>query len=572
MLESLRHERRAQLTPDVSLRGPTGHLPDRRRPRPGHLYFRPGNLRGVERRGIDCARSGGIAVKTALACAFIGLALTTSAAAQPPAQSVTAIRAGRLLNVRAGTVTPTAVVLIRDGRIVAAGADVTVPPDAKVIDLSRYTVLPGLIDAHTHLLQNYSGTLNGDDPNMVLTVATLGTVRRALLGAKMGREDLEAGITTVRDLGNSGLNGDVALRDAIEAGWVTGPRMVASTRALSAAGGQFGNLAAEAQSLIANEYAVVSNVDEARRAVRQAFYDGADVIKVIVNTGPRVLSLEEMKAIVEEAARVGRKVAAHAIGDVATRIAAEAGVASIEHAYTVPDDVLALMATKKIFLVPTDYPAESYAAFMGPSSDSAQQERRRAWAAQLAKDNASRLMRAVKAGVPIAFGSDEYYQFPEKTRGEATHQTLHAYQAAGLSPLQVLQAATVNAAELLGWQSRVGTIEPGKLADIIAVDGDPLATVDALDAVRFVMKGGVVIRRGTAVKSMRSVPEQQAERTTCTMWRQVALHTPVDRRVSSGGRRACRARCRSVGSMRASARRSRRGRRPPPPPHQAPCR
>ena len=357
-------------------------------------------------------------MKIALACAFISLALTTSPAAQPPAQSVTAIRAGRLLNVRAGTVTPTAVVLIRDGRIVAAGADVTVPPDAKVIDLSRYTVLPGLIDAHTHLLQNYSGTLNGDDPNMVLTVATLGTVRRALLGAKMGREDLEAGITTVRDLGNSGLNGDVALRDAIESGWVTGPRMVASTRALSAAGGQFGNLAAEAQSLIANEYAVVSNVDEARRAVRQAFYDGADVIKVIVNTGPRVLSLEEMKAIVEEAARVGRKVAAHAIGDVATRIAAEAGVASIEHAYTVPDDVLALMATKKIFLVPTDYPAESYAAFMGPSSDSAQQERRRAWAAQLAKDNASRLMRAVKAGVPIAFGSDEYVPIPgEDARG-----------------------------------------------------------------------------------------------------------------------------------------------------------
>lgn len=429
---------------------------------------------------------------TATAAVIVGtLALAASAAAQP----VTAIRAGRLLDVKTGAVIPKAVVLVSGGRITAVGPEVAVPADATVIDLSRYTVLPGLIDAHTHLLQNYSGTLGGDDPNMVLTVAQLGTVRRALLGVKMGREDLESGITTVRDLGNSGVNGDVALRDAINDGWVTGPRIVASTRALSAAGGQFGGLAAEVQALIANEYVVISNQDEARRAVRQAFYDGADVIKVIVNTGPRVVSLEEMKAIVEEASRVGRKVAAHAIGDTATRIAAEAGVASIEHAYTVPDDVLAMMAKKRIFLVPTDYPAEGYTAVGGSSGDSAeQQQRRAAGAAQFAKNNGGRLMRAVKAGVPIAFGSDEYYQFPGKTRGEASHQTLHAYHAAGMSPLQVIQAATINAAELLGWQSRIGAIEQGKLADIIAVEGDPLSGMDALDAVRFVMKDGVVVR------------------------------------------------------------------------------
>lgn len=430
-------------------------------------------------------------MKAAAASIVVALTLAAPAAAQP----VTAIRAGRLLDVKTGSVIEKAVVLVSGGRITAVGPEVVVPADATVIDLSRYTVLPGLIDAHTHLLQNYSGTLGGDDPNMVLTVAQLGTVRRALLGTKMGREDLESGITTVRDLGNSGVNGDVALRDAINDGWVTGPRIVASTRALSAAGGQFGGLAAEVQALIANEYVVISNQDEARRAVRQAFYDGADVIKVIVNAGPRVVSLEEMKAIVEEASRVGRKVAAHAIGDTATRIAAEAGVASIEHAYTVPDDVLAMMAKKRIFLVPTDYPAESYTAVGGSSGDSVeQQQRRAAAAAQFAKNNAARLMRAVKAGVPIAFGSDAYYQFPGKTRGEASHQTLHAYHAAGMSPLQVIQAATINAAELLGWQARIGTIEQGKLADIIAVEGDPLAGVDALDAVRFVMKDGVVVR------------------------------------------------------------------------------
>ena len=422
------------------------------------------------------------------------LLLALLLAAPVSAQQVTALRAGRLLDVKTGAVIDNAVVLVANGRITAVGRDVAVPQGATVIDLSRFTVLPGLVDAHTHLLQNYSGALGGDDPNMILTVTQLGTVQRALLGAKMGLEDLESGITTVRDLGNSGWNGDVALRDAIRSGWVVGPRIVASTRALSAAGGQFGSMAAEVQKLIENEYVVISNVDEARRAVRQAFYDGADVIKVIVNTGPRVVSLEEMKAIVEEASRVGRKVAAHAIGDVATRIAAEAGVASIEHGYTIPDDVLAMMAAKKIFLVATDYPAEAYLAFGPPNLTPEQRTQRLTGASTFARNNAARLMRAVKAGVRIAFGSDEYYQFPGKTRGEASHYTLEAYQAAGLTPLQVIQAATMNSAELLGLQAGIGSIENGKLADIIAVEGDPLADVKALNQVRFVMKGGSVIK------------------------------------------------------------------------------
>jgi imidazolonepropionase-like amidohydrolase len=434
--------------------------------------------------------------------ALLSFALTTLIAtrgtlAQGPttaAPDVTVLRAARLIDPKTGNVIASPVVVVRGGRIASVGSNTPVPAGAKVIELGNLTLLPGLIDAHTHLLQNYSGQLGGDDPNMLMTVATMSTAKRALLGAKMGREDLEAGITTVRDLGNSGFGGDVALRDAINAGWVVGPRMRASTRAISAAGGQFGAVQPETQKLIEQEYVVVSSVDDARRAVRQAFYDGADLIKVIVNTGPRVVSLDEMRVIVEEARRVNRTVAAHAIGDTATRIAAEAGVTSIEHAYTIPDDVLRMMAQKGIYLVPTDYPAEFYSA-LGPSTLTPEQQRQqRAGAEQFAKGNAERLMRAVRAGVKVAFGSDEYYDVPGRTRGQGSLLTLQAYQDAGMSPLEVLRSATVNAAALLGWADRVGAIEAGKLADIIAVEGDPLKDVKDLQRVRFVMKGGDILK------------------------------------------------------------------------------
>lgn len=430
---------------------------------------------------------------------FQAIPIASRAQPQTPAQATpaTVIRAARLIDPKTGTTIQNPVVVVRGGRIVSVGANAAVPAGSKVIDLGNLTLLPGLIDAHTHLLQNYRGSLGGDDPNMVLTVATMSTAKRALLGAKMGLEDLEAGITTVRDLGNSGFGGDVALRDAINEGWVVGPRIRASTRAISAAGGQFGPLQPETQKIIEQEYAVVSTVDEARRAVRQAFYDGADLIKVIVNTGPRVVSLDEMKAIVEEAHRVNRTVAAHAIGDTATRIAAEAGVTSIEHAYTIPDDVLQMMAQKGIYLVATDYPADFYADALGPSNVSPEeQQRMRAGATMFAKANGARLMRAVRAGVKVAFGSDEYYNAPGKTRGQSSLLTLQAYQEAGMSPLEVLRTATVNSAALLGWSERIGSIEAGKLADIIAVERDPLKDAKDLQHVRFVMKGGEVIKSG----------------------------------------------------------------------------
>lgn len=417
------------------------------------------------------------------------------AAAQTPKRI--AVRAARMLDVKSGSIIKNAVVLVEGGRIVEAGEGISIPANNETINLGDATLLPGLIDAHTHLLQNYEPRHGGDDPNMILTVTQLGTTKRALLGVAMGREMLEAGFTSVRDLGNSGLNGDVALRDAIRSGWVVGPRMVVSTRAIAAAGGQFGATSAETQKIIEQEYVVISGVEEARRAVRQAFYDGADCIKVIVNTGARVISLEEMKIIVDEAHRVGRKVSAHAIGDLATRIAAEAGVDSIEHAYTIPDDALQMMAQKKIFLVPTDYPAEFYAsAFPPPAGTTSEQIRQQAEGAkQFALANQQRIARAIKAGVRIAAGSDEYYNVPGKTRGQASLLMFRAYAAAGMTPLEIIRAATVNNAELLGGErSLFGSIEKGKFADLIAVPGDPLKDITELEKVRFVMKGGVVIK------------------------------------------------------------------------------
>ncbi len=372
--------------------------------------------------------------------------------------------------------------------------------DARLIDLSDRTVLPGLIDAHTHLLQNYDPAIGLDDRNMVLTVALLSPASRALLGAAMARQDLDAGITTVRDLGNSGVNGDVALRNAIAAGYVTGPRMVVSTRALSPPGGQFPPLQKGAQELVEQEYAVVGTADDARRAVQAAFYDGADLIKVIVsNEWNNALDLDTLQTIVHEAHRVGRKVAAHATDEFACTLAVKAGVDSVEHAYRIDDDALKAMADGKIYLVPTDSPTDVVRTILaadprsaGFSDDAAR---------DLLRAKAGRLKRAIAAGVPLAFGSDMYYAVPSMTRGEASIAALRAYADEGLSPLQVLRMATADAAALLGMGDRIGDLKARMAADIIAVEGDPLSDVRALQHVSFVMRAGAIVRGEGALQA-----------------------------------------------------------------------
>lgn len=433
---------------------------------------------------------------TALVAAALALQPALSQSTAP--HRIIALRAAHLITAKGDAVLPNAVVEIQDDKIVAVGSGLAIPPTAQIIDLGDATLLPGLIDAHTHLLLAMNGAkvLDQND-EMLRIVATESTAERALLGAKSAREDLEAGITTVRDLGNSGVEGDVALRDAIDRGWLPGPRIVAATRALAAPGGQFGLLTPQARPLIDQEYVTLSGPDSARRAVREALYAGADCIKVIVNGNPANVTLAELTTIVDEAHTDGVKVAAHAIGDQPTRIAAQAGVDSIEHAYVVPDDVLKIMAQKHIFLVPTDSTLAQIEAMVFSARQPSAQER-----AALEKQiqpyldgNRRRLQRAIALGVPIASGSDMYLTVPGKTRGQASLDVLEALAQEGMPPMAVIHAATSSAAELLGLESRIGTLEPGKLADIIAVPGNPLTSITALQHATFVMKSGVIIRR-----------------------------------------------------------------------------
>lgn len=434
-----------------------------------------------------------------------------TAVGQPAAnERAVLVRAGRMLDVVSGQYLNDEGIYVVNGRIREIGAFNAVQKHAtqgaSVIDLSQMIVLPGLIDAHSHLLHNGWDQMD-DSPNMIMEVASLSTASRALLGAAMGLQDLQAGITTVRDLGNSGLNGDVALRDAIDNGWVVGPRMVVSTRALSAPGGQFHlKVQHEVQNMIDQEYAIISSPDEAKRAVDQAIYDGADCIKVIVSAE---ISQDEMQAIVDQAHRSGKKVAAHAINDLQVTTAINAGVDSVEHAYNVSNETLKMMGAKHIFLVPTDGSVEIWTRKVTPDRNPTADEIERA--DDLARNHifpnrSQRLKRAIAADVPIASGSDDYGELPGMTRGQVSVAVIHGYVESGMTPLDALRSATVNASQLLGWQDRVGTLDPGKFADLIAVAGDPLKDISEVERVQFVMKGGEVIKGSRNGEKQHSAP------------------------------------------------------------------
>jgi imidazolonepropionase-like amidohydrolase len=418
-------------------------------------------------------------------------ALASSARAQTPIDTgVTLIHAGRVFDGEHAVFLPARDLLVRRGVIDSVAEHIAPPAGARVVDLSRYSVLPGLIDSHTHLLylESPSGDLTAQGASAVIIE---GTPLRALHGAARARTFLAAGITTVRDLGNSGRFGDMALRDAIRDGSVDGPRMITAGPGLSPEGGQFPGLQSGYRAIAEEEYRVVRGPADAALGVRENVTYGADVIKIYSNNTPNrgSLSVDEMRAIVEEARRLHVKVTAHATSDEAVWRAATAGVDGIEHAYQVADSTLALMKQKGIFLVPTDLDSATILRYASRS-----QGRLTATPAQVPtflNGQRDRLRRAMKVGVTIAAGSDNYIDLG-MPQGDAAKHNLFAYAEAGMPALTVLQVATWNASRLLGLENRIGTIKAHAYADIIAVEGDPATDIHSLERVRFVMKQGTV--------------------------------------------------------------------------------
>ena len=419
----------------------------------------------------------------------------------------TLVKASRLLDPYTGNVLSPAAVLLEDGKIKEVGSPSQVqaktPTGVKTIDLGIATLLPGLIDSHTHLLidiivppeAEIVRHSNGEfAPGLLLAIVESPT-KRVLLGAQLAREDLESGFTTVRNLGHSGVDGDAALRDAINAGRVPGPRILASGRKVIALDSYLQSLnPAVAQAIVEQEFLTIDSPDRARQAVLQNVFYNVDLIKVTVGDG---ISPLELAALVEQAHREHLKVAAHAFDTASIQTAIEAGADSIEHGNKVTDEQLKQMRDKSIFLdlTPTWY-GSFFMKITEPSivMSSAFHSSNASSDARAQKQYAELVPRVLKSGVKFAAGSDMCWFYPGKTRGEASAATLVNLRAAGMPPLEVIRAITVNAAEMLGWQDRIGSIEPGKFADLVAVAGDPIADITEIERVRFVMKDGQVVR------------------------------------------------------------------------------
>lgn len=407
------------------------------------------------------------------------------------------ISAGKLFDSEAGQFRSGFSILVNNEKIVAVKPDKELSEKEKkdyiLIDLSNYTVLPGLIDAHTHLL--YKEVLHPGNElaglDLTKTLLMEGDAYRAIYGAARAQAYLKAGITAVQDLGNSGEFGDIALRKAITEGLIPGPRMRCAGMGLSTEGGQLPGLIYKHRAIVNDEYRIIKNTEDAIQAVRENITQGADVIKIYSNNTPNVtrLRVDEIKAIVQEAHRYGIRVTAHATDNIAVYNAVMGGVDGIEHGYQVDDTTLGLMSERGVILVPTDGDSVTfmqYGKIAYPNDKNIA-----ANVIAYRKGMGERLQRAIKKGVTIAAGSDDYIDF-KLPFAEPSKRTLIGYQESGATIPQVLQFATINASKQLNWSNEIGRLKKGYLADIIAVDNDLDRNIKAILNTRFVMKNGKI--------------------------------------------------------------------------------
>src|SRR6267378_3456766 len=414
---------------------------------------------------------------------LLGMSRTTHA--QAPKRTI--VRAGRVLDVRTGQMRAKQAIVIEGEKIaqIVAASEVKAAAGDTTIDLPDATLLPGLIDAHTHLTFELS--------SLGYQGLAISTAREALHGARNARITLEAGFTTVRNLGAKDY-ADIALRDAINDGDVIGPRIVASGPAMGITGGHCDENLLPPAFHFQGE-GVADGIEGVQHKVREVIKYGADVIKICATGG--VLSkgddpnasqytIEEMKAIVADAHRLGRRVAAHAHGAEGVRWASEAGVDSIEHGHLMDDAAIATLKKNGTYIVPTLYLMDWNRENLSQRNAPDYMVKKMQLVSAAGQNN---LKRAFAAGLKVGFGTDAAV-YPH---GLNAHE-FAVYVRLGMTPLQAIQTSTLNDADLLGWSNKVGTVEPGKWADVIAVDGDPLRDVTTLEHVKFVMKGGTVVK------------------------------------------------------------------------------
>ena len=414
------------------------------------------------------------------------LAVATASSAQiglQPAPHTIAVRAGNVIDPATGAIAKNQVIIVENGRIKSVGASTAIPADAQMIDLSQEWVIPGLMDAHTHITFEMPVGVPFESSYLEESSA-----HRALRGLKNAQDMLWAGFTAVRDVGNDANYASIDVRRVIVAGWFDGPTIQTSGKIISPFGGQSKHFPPETGPFWRWEYVDADGEQAIRHAVRQNIYYGTDLIKLVADNGPYHYSVEEIRAAVDEAHHANRPVAVHVVGGEAARNVIEGGADSVEHAFDFDDDLLSLTKAKGIFMVGTDFPLEHLKRMAGAKADPAVSEKEH-------DKIVHRLRRAHELGVKVTCGSDCVDELPNHTRADMMLDYLAEYTAAGIPPAAILKYWITNPATLMRLDKERGSIAAGFAADIIATPASPLDDPQNLRKVNLVMKDGKIIRK-----------------------------------------------------------------------------